>query len=399
MQELLNESEPAETMDTMTSPLAAVEKAKNLSKSSEAKKGNSAPVLAGKGLLPVPNMPSSSEATIYKRAVRELAPELEEQIERFIIDTRKAETPQACKVSYSSDELMDTSDELETNLANVHLVTGSATKPPKTPVLSPEERADQVIRDSEKTKTTMYEVKGKNNCNLNQIALMDNDYQMIDAHVEDSFKRMILSFDYIDLSKLLTKSRLWDEEQKLELVSRNGMAYLSPADKEGMQITSYMKWEQAFRVYSNIITTYFPEKLSELLQYNHTIHTASMTYTWDNVYAYDKEFRYHIGRHPTRAWNVILQQAWTMLLKDRQWFDAGGNSNHRNKHGKRGEPCRRYNKGRCTFGASCKFEHRCSVKKCGKYGHGAHICHLRDTEEQRPENGPNVAAGIQESKK
>ena len=43
------------------------------------------------------------------------------------------------------------------------------------------------------------------------------------------------------------------------------------------------------------------------------------------------------------------------------------------------EPCRRFNKGRCTFGLSCKFDHRCSVKKCGKFGHGAHQCRLRES--------------------
>ena len=41
----------------------------------------------------------------------------------------------------------------------------------------------------------------------------------------------------------------------------------------------------------------------------------------------------------------------------------------------RKEICHRFNKGKCTYGASCKFEHRCSAPKCGKFGHGAHMCH------------------------
>ena len=74
-------------------------------------------------------------------------------------------------------------------------------------------------------------------------------------------------------------------------------------------------------MYSNILTAKFPSKASELLQYNHVIHTASVTYHWENVYAYDREFRQHISRHPARSWVVILQQAWTMLLKDRLCSD------------------------------------------------------------------------------
>ena len=168
----------------------------------------------------------------------------------------------------------------------------------------------------------------------------------------------------------------------MEIVSRNGMTYLSPiTDRESIQINSYLKWEQAFRVYCNILTSKFPAIASELFQYNHTIHSASTAYICENVYSYDKEFRHHISRHPQRSWGVILQQAWTMILKDRlrndnQYFQRG-NGQKQNKRDK--SPCRRFNKGRCTFGPSCKFDHRCSVKKCGKFGHGAHVCRLRDT--------------------
>ena len=162
--------------------------------------------------------------------------------------------------------------------------------------------------------------------------------------------------------------------------------YLSPiADKDIIQINSYNKWEQALRVFSNILTTKRPDKATELLQYNHTIHTASMAYVWDNVYAYDREFKQHICRHPARSWAVILQQAWTMLLKDRpknenSFFHKGnfnGSGGRQNKKDK--EPCRHFNKGRCTYRLAFRYDHRCSVPKCGKWGHGAHICRLRHT--------------------
>ena len=138
----------------------------------------------------------------------------------------------------------------------------------------------------------------------------------------------------------------------MEIVSHNGMMFLSPvADRESIQINSYMKWEQAFRIYSNILTSKFPGMATELLQYNHTIHSASTTYIWENVYSYDKEFSHHISRHPYRSWAVILQQAWTMLLKDRHRSDGNhfqrGGFNANGTHGNRNkkEPCRRFNKG------------------------------------------------------
>ena len=161
------------------------------------------------------------------------------------------------------------------------------------------------------------------------------------------------------------------------------MTYLAPVVGDSIQINTYNRWEQAFQIYSNIITAQFPEKASELLQYNHTIHMVSTTYVWENIYAYNREFRHHISRHPERSWSIILQQAWTMLLKDRQrsdgsnsFFQKGGfgSGGHQNKKDR--EPCRHFNKGHCTYGLSCPYDHRCSVKKCRKFGHGVHICHL-----------------------
>ena len=253
---------------------------------------------------------------------------------------------------------------------------------------SAEERADDYIREAERSRAHMYEIEGRNKTGnslvlqhidkpVQSITMIDNDYQMIDSHLDESLKRKIVSYEYVDFGKLIRgKSR--DDDNWLEFVTRNGSIYLTPvSDKDGVQITSYIKWEQAFRIFSNVLTTRFPDKSTELLQYNHTIPTALMAYQWDNVYAYDKEFRHHIARHPNRTWNVLLQQTWTMILKDRLHQEGG--PFQRNKYSKHdAEPCRRFNRGRCTFGLSCKFDHRCSVKKCGKFGHGAFQCRLRN---------------------
>ena len=68
-----------------------------------------------------------------------------------------------------------------------------------------------------------------------------------------------------------------------------------------------------------------------------------------------------------------MQQVWTMIIKDRIKF-AENNQFGKNKS-KSGEICKLFNRGKCTYGLSCRYEHRCAVKRCGKYGHGAHICH------------------------
>ena len=84
---------------------------------------------------------------------------------------------------------------------------------------------------------------------------------------------------------------------------------------------------------------------------------------------YDIDFRLH--RHLQRSWNVILQQAWNLRLKDRQDSDRrGGGSDY--PSGKKHDICWMFNRGKCTYGDRCKFDHKCRI--CGKFGHGAHIC-------------------------
>ena len=72
-----------------------------------------------------------------------------------------------------------------------------------------------------------------------------------------------------------------------------------------------------------------------------------------------------------------------MILKDRVKSDGGkpsgmgnqnrGNGNTGNHFNKSHlDACKRFNKGLCTTGRACHYDHRCL--ECGKFGHGAHIC-------------------------
>ena len=190
----------------------------------------------------------------------------------------------------------------------------------------------------------------------------------------------------------------------MELVSRGGSTFFVPvADREmqGNGITNFQKWEQAFRVFSNIYLKAYPSRAIELVQYNHLIHTAAQTFVWENVYRYNKEFRLHIGNFPQRSWSIILQQAWSVYLKDRI-SDGNGyasklhspgpgyNNGNNNNHKKIKEECKRFNKGKCNKGYCCQYEHRCLIR--GKFGHGAHICrHRKDKDDGIDQNKKHIA--------
>ena len=119
----------------------------------------------------------------------------------------------------------------------------------------------------------------------------------------------------------------------------------------------------------------YPQCAQELIQYNDIIYTASLTYQWDNVYKYDRLFRLHLEQNPGRSWGIILQQAWTLCLKDKINFTRQGADTSKTETGgreRRPKHCYGFNHGRCNFSNNCKFEHRCLA--CGKYRHGAHNC-------------------------
>ena len=255
--------------------------------------------------------------------------------------------------------------------------------------ISPEERARQIVREAERAKAKIYATKGNQdkfvdiNNSFVHSAMVDEEYMVIGGHLDDPTIGKIVNGEYVDFGKLVPRDKILTEEDgRLEMVIRGGRTFWVPVN-EGVNISGFTRWEQAFHVFSNIYTKTHPHRSAELIQYNHIIHTISLTYMWDNVYMYDKEFRMHMGRNPGRSWSVILHQAWAMPLKDCIYRHEQGNNysvrggNNNNNTGlkdriKVNEPCRRFNRGKCNFGVNCKYEHRCNY--CHKFGHGVQSC-------------------------
>ena len=55
----------------------------------------------------------------------------------------------------------------------------------------------------------------------------------------------------------------------------------------------------------------------EILHYIFVICEAATVYIWDNIYQYDIAFRQSIAKNHDRKWNVILQHAWSLFLKEK----------------------------------------------------------------------------------
>ena len=267
------------------------------------------------------------------------------------------------------------------------------------------EKSKRLVNEAENAKARIYEVPGEFNYYLDEnsvhdhdqmvsmnqrkasTAEMDEDYRLVASHIDHRTRVQILNHEYVDFSKLLPRSKLGmhddGEQQFMQIVNKGGMAgFMSISDRNN-NISSYIKWEQAFRVFCDIYSSKYPGRITELIQYNHTIHVASQSYLWENVYMYDIEVRKHMATHPSRNWGIILNMAWTMCIKDRYYpqnnrYQGKGmtHTTPSNKPSpaemKQRKPCIDYNKGKCTYGSRCRYDHRCGT--CSKFGHGTHIC-------------------------
>lgn len=256
------------------------------------------------------------------------------------------------------------------------------------------DRADSVIRDLHQNKADLAKPSGE----LSQFVLLslvrDFKHFHLTSHVDKKLKERIKDQDFtVDFRRLLPKSRSKNRyDQRMQVVHEEGSTFFVPAgEKDVKEINGYKTWETAFKVFMGLFNQFWPERMQELLQYSHIIQTASQNHPWENVFNYDISFREIMTEQPNTHWGVISQQTWTLELGEHSYKSYGEPSrvgpNHQQSKpmNEARRTCWRFNKGRCTFGDSCEYDHRCS--HCGKRGHGRHECFKRGKQDKAAGSG------------
>ena len=244
------------------------------------------------------------------------------------------------------------------------------------------QKANKLILEAERFKATVNTPPGRNvqlieepRENLNYVeqemvmpvqviqestVLDDDDFFHATCHVDPLIRAKIEKGGFIDLDKLLPKTRnYFGDDQKLNLVQRDGCAFFVPATSEN-KITNVRKWEQAFRIYAAIYSQANPSRAPEIWQYVHIINVAAGAYLWDNVSNYDVTFRHLMAQNPLRSWSKIYNQMWNISMRDviprgntNQGFGSSNNgssqNSKRNKGGNGRKPkyCWAHQRGEC----------------------------------------------------
>ena len=139
--------------------------------------------------------------------------------------------------------------------------------------------------------------------------LVDETFMFVAGHIDASTKAKIAKGEYVRFSKLIAKDKVEiEEDSQIEIINKDGKPVWVPvSDRDQTAINGFGKWDQAFRVYSDIYLKTNPHRAPELIQYTHVIHTASLSHHWENVYKYDRLFQLHMEQNPSRNWGIILQ--------------------------------------------------------------------------------------------
>ena len=205
------------------------------------------------------------------------------------------------------------------------------------------------------------------------------------CHIEDTIREKIEKGKFVELDKLIQKRILQynfkdQEHSRMQLINKDGMSYFVPTIDRESRIDGIKKWEQAFRVYTTIYCKANPNRAGEILQYIDTIHRAAAIFNWDNVAKYDYVFRQLMAAKPHRSWAKVYTQMWNLTLNEpiKKFNENGNSSSSTNQRGgsrKKDTYCWKYNKNSCTYGRSCRFEHKCSY--CGVMGHPVTSCHKK----------------------
>ena len=196
--------------------------------------------------------------------------------------------------------------------------------------------------------------------------------RILSDHVEDKICSKIWKDRYIDLGWLIEQDPMEDKPYTLIDDVRGKLNFTKQRTK--VKVESWVVWNRAMRIFAEIYSCKKPLECIYLLQYIGLLNELSSRFSFGQVYAYDKKFRYAKQKDPTKVWYLLDQQLALRYLYNTSnsfSFSRPSSTFKSQKVKDNFLNCFKFNHTRCTF-THCKFPHVCG--NCGQPNHKTNAC-------------------------
>ena len=119
--------------------------------------------------------------------------------------------------------------------------------------------------------------------------------------------------EFINFEILLDTS-FQDPEGKLELKNEQGSISIVQKQR-GKEIKNISEWLQAWSIFLQTYSYFYPSQIPSLLVYQDFIIRAASQYNFARVKSYDKHFRMRLSINPSASWEVMDEQLFNQILR------------------------------------------------------------------------------------
>ena len=199
-----------------------------------------------------------------------------------------------------------------------------------------------------------------------------NFTRILSDHVEDKICSKIWRDRYIDVGWLIEQDPTEDKPYALIDDTKGKLNITKQRTK--VKVESWVVWNRAMRIFTEIYACKRPLECVHLLQYIGLLNELSSCFSFSQVYAYDKKFRYARQKDPTKVWYLLDNQLALRYLYNTHntaTFSRPSVTFKPNKPKDNFLNCFRHNYAHCTF-THCKFPHVCG--NCGQPSHKTNAC-------------------------
>ena len=214
--------------------------------------------------------------------------------------------------------------------------------------------------------------------------------------VPAAYVKQIQSGEFFDLSKLLPSDfPAADDGEPVVLTLKNSIIRVKKSNHPTQKITNIEQWTTAFTTYMGVLTSKFPGRSQELLQYMSLIRHAAQTHKGLGWCIYDHKFRRKAALNAALKWSEIDQQLWLCIftvspeiLRREYPLFSNGPRPTTSSGAVRGGICHEYNrKDECKY-TQCSCRHVCN--RCSG-SHPGYQCSQRPPEHDHTTNSRQPA--------